>query len=322
MLSPQLLELLRDWWRIAWLQVWLFPGLDPINPMSTRQLNRACHAAAQIARSPSASPRILRHSSASTLSMSSRGKEVAGIIAAIINATIGALYEEALSDDIERGKDKIYRPKRIQDLLEHSVRRRWRQLALERLESVKPVLPVGKKFWALTPEEHTALVRLFEQKPIRAMVTGLQGRESSDAVTMVDAAYWIKGCSSLGRLRYAVMLRVSEGKGSAICLVDIKEGVTAAAPRAEGVAASRQRAHLARSGEFALTRTAPGSRLTHSFRARGVQNICSRDEAHVGVRWSQSRGNSGRVMANPLLVANLSVKLNHPRNVSETFRRS
>jgi hypothetical protein len=43
------LELLRDWWRIARPQVWLFPGLDPINPMSTRQLNRACHAAAQMA---------------------------------------------------------------------------------------------------------------------------------------------------------------------------------------------------------------------------------------------------------------------------------
>jgi site-specific recombinase XerD len=49
MLSPQLLELLRDWWRIARPQVWLFPGLDPINPMSTRQLHRACHAAAQMA---------------------------------------------------------------------------------------------------------------------------------------------------------------------------------------------------------------------------------------------------------------------------------
>jgi site-specific recombinase XerD len=48
MLSPQLLELLRDWWRIARPQVWLFPGLDPINPMSTRQLNRACHAAAHM----------------------------------------------------------------------------------------------------------------------------------------------------------------------------------------------------------------------------------------------------------------------------------
>jgi integrase/recombinase XerD len=34
MLSPPLSELLRDWWRIARPQVWLFPGLDPINPTS------------------------------------------------------------------------------------------------------------------------------------------------------------------------------------------------------------------------------------------------------------------------------------------------
>src|SRR5208282_79684 len=32
MLSPQLLELLRDWWRAARPQVWLFPGQNPVNP--------------------------------------------------------------------------------------------------------------------------------------------------------------------------------------------------------------------------------------------------------------------------------------------------
>jgi hypothetical protein len=30
-------------------QVWLFPGRDPLQPLTTRQLNRACHAAARIA---------------------------------------------------------------------------------------------------------------------------------------------------------------------------------------------------------------------------------------------------------------------------------
>ena len=52
MLSPLLLERLRVWWRVARAQGkmfdggWLFPGLDPVEHLSTRQLNRAIHAAA------------------------------------------------------------------------------------------------------------------------------------------------------------------------------------------------------------------------------------------------------------------------------------
>src|SRR5437667_4059078 len=49
MLSPHLLDLLREWWKAARPQGWLFPGRDPVQPMTTRQLNRACHAAAQLA---------------------------------------------------------------------------------------------------------------------------------------------------------------------------------------------------------------------------------------------------------------------------------
>lgn len=53
MLSPILLERLRVWWRVARAQGkmleggWLFPGLNPIEPLSARQLNRAIHAAAE-----------------------------------------------------------------------------------------------------------------------------------------------------------------------------------------------------------------------------------------------------------------------------------
>jgi integrase len=49
MLSPLLLDLLREWWKAARPQGWLFLGRDPVQPMTTRQLNRACHAAAQLA---------------------------------------------------------------------------------------------------------------------------------------------------------------------------------------------------------------------------------------------------------------------------------
>jgi len=68
MLSPHLLELLRAWYRVARPQGWLFPGRDPVQPMTTRQLNRACHAAAHMAEiGKPVSMHTLRHSFATHL---------------------------------------------------------------------------------------------------------------------------------------------------------------------------------------------------------------------------------------------------------------
>jgi integrase/recombinase XerD len=68
MLSPHLLELLRAWYKTARPQGWLFPGQNPVSPMSTRQLTRACHAAAHMAEiGKRVSPHTLRHSFATHL---------------------------------------------------------------------------------------------------------------------------------------------------------------------------------------------------------------------------------------------------------------
>ena len=69
MLSPVLLELLREWWKVCRSRGWLFPGgRNPVQPMTTRQLTRACHTAAQAAEiKKRVTPHTLRHSFATHL---------------------------------------------------------------------------------------------------------------------------------------------------------------------------------------------------------------------------------------------------------------
>jgi len=74
MLSPILLERLRCWWRLGHAQGkilpggWLFPGMNPMEPVTTRQLNRAIHAAAEAAKiDKRVSMHTLRHSFATHL---------------------------------------------------------------------------------------------------------------------------------------------------------------------------------------------------------------------------------------------------------------
>ena len=68
MLAPDLLDLLRQWWRVKRPRGWLFPGQQPGQPITTRQLNRACHAAAVAAKlDKRVSMHTLRHSFATHL---------------------------------------------------------------------------------------------------------------------------------------------------------------------------------------------------------------------------------------------------------------
>jgi len=167
-----------------------------------------------------------------SLASAARGSDLPGVTTARTLEQLMSGYEAALAGDFDAEGERSLRPARVKALLRKSVRRHWRHLAAERLETIKPELPLGKRFWKLTRDENKAVRALFQEEGAHALLTSLQSRDSRDPIELVDAAYWMKGCSSLGRLRFAAMVRIGEGSGASLALVDLKEATTAAAPRA------------------------------------------------------------------------------------------
>jgi uncharacterized protein (DUF2252 family) len=159
------------------------------------------------------------------------GYTTARMMEALVDGYCTALLDEKSSDHKERPKPDA---KAVQRVLQLALKRRWKNLAQERIENVEPNIPRGDKFWEPEPHEHASLTELINVPALRGLVTSLETRDSSAPIELLDAAYWVKGCSSLGRLRFALLVGVSKGKRQKkeIALLDVKEATAAAAPRA------------------------------------------------------------------------------------------
>ncbi len=110
MLSPQLLELLRAWWHAARPRAWLFPGQNPVNPITARQLNRAVTAAKDLAGiSKRVSPHTLRHSFATHLLEQDVDIRVIQVLLGHAKLETTALYTQVAVNTIRDVKSPLER---------------------------------------------------------------------------------------------------------------------------------------------------------------------------------------------------------------------
>jgi uncharacterized protein (DUF2252 family) len=185
-----------------------------------------------------------------SLATASRGSDLPGVTTARILEQVIEGYQAALRQNADTIEDA---PDSIQLVMKQSVGRSWKALAEERLKDKKPTIPLGAKFWQLSRSEHEAIADLFATPPLHHLATSLRSRDDDAAVEVLDAAYWMKGCSSLGLLRFAVLLGIGKGKKRDLALMDVKEAVKAAAPHYAGTKMPKDNAERVVEGALHLS---------------------------------------------------------------------
>jgi len=164
-----------------------------------------------------------------SLASAARGSNLPGAITARMIEEMVLGYETGLLalDDKEPA---VPEPFVVRTVKREALGRKWHHLAKERIEDVTPSIPLGKNFWALPDDERWSIGVLLDLPEVKGLILALNKRSERAKVELIDAAYWIKGCSSLGKLRYAALIHVTGERKDKLSLIDIKEAVASAAP--------------------------------------------------------------------------------------------
>ncbi|MDX6462922.1 MAG: hypothetical protein QOE55_6619 [Acidobacteriaceae bacterium] len=150
--------------------------------------------------------------------MAVRSSDLPGVTTALMLEELIVGYMAELSRRFVKMASRDLGP--IKRLMREARNRHWRHLAEERIEDVEPKIPLGRKFWALTQYERKEIQELIEENKLQGLIRRVVGDDDAKTIRVLDAAYWIKGCSSLGRLRYgekAQPVPTSRCKGSRTC---------------------------------------------------------------------------------------------------------
>jgi uncharacterized protein (DUF2252 family) len=166
-----------------------------------------------------------------SLATAARGSDLPGVVTAQMIEAMIAGYARALEDPSD--DDPGSEPAAVRTVRRVALGRRWRHLARERIDDSAPTLPLGKRFWPLDAEERKALGALFDDPALKQLILSIGHKDEDRPVRLVDAAYWMKGCNSLGLLRYAAIFAIEGAKGrDEYGLIDVKQAVASVAPAA------------------------------------------------------------------------------------------
>ena len=171
-----------------------------------------------------------------SLAMAARSSDLPGVVTARLIEELMSGYLDAFAHSHDTAPETESAAVRF--VVREALRRKWRHLHRERIGK-KPKFPRGDRFLPLVEEERQAVQTFLNRERIRQLVTSLECRDDDAQIQVLDAAYWVKGCSSLGLWRCAALIDIvgqHQGKGG-YSLLDIKEAVQAVAPIApsEGV---------------------------------------------------------------------------------------
>lgn len=189
-----------------------------------------------------------------SLASAARGSDLPGVTTARMIEEMVDGYARAMARPITEGEEgETPEPNVVKAVKRQALGRRWRHL-LSRMDDSNAGLPRGKKFWPLEEAEGKALKALLKDPAVIAMVLALNHRDEGDKVRLLDAAFWKKGCSSLGNLRYAALLGIggTRKQPADYALIDLKEAVTAVAPSSDPAAMPADHAQRVVAGALAL----------------------------------------------------------------------
>jgi uncharacterized protein (DUF2252 family) len=198
-----------------------------------------------------------------SLASAARGSSLPGIVTAHMLQHMLLGYQRAFFP----GHEEIFvKPQVVKTALRQAQQRSWKMLARERAIDGRQTIQLGKNFWPISPAERSAIDEMFADPAILARVTGGEVGDTSRRPVVVDAAYWVKGCSSLGLLRYAVLVDYNGARR----LIDIKEAVAATSPRYRRASMPRDNAKRVTEGACHLTPALGERMVARRFMERGV----------------------------------------------------